>query len=875
MRKWLAIVLALAMVLTQLGGISFAQSELDRKDVIDPKEERIFRSGNGSDDRGEVPIDVEHELIRDMGKAGYVFYYAPWDVLEIGGTELNSKSSTLTFPDPYSQVKSQRLDYSVSVTPLEDSEKKANEAYEYKIRVEITGFPAEYNAGKKFPGPEDYDVSTPGGEAKHDENRELNGKLWRIYFESGIHSIYNDDLLGIGNGAKIFHIKPSYTGGEIAIRNGSVTLEYKATKGAFTLTSGHIINPDNQKISRFRIPSITVVAGDEFITRVPWIRSLTPDKPLVLDRRDTPVYVNLSTSFVRNAVPWDEDIVVRYAAPGESLAAKEFTKNGIESAAIGGTGAAYVYGITGLNQNGMHALEFMSRKNDYTKINDWESVKVYISVEDGMVPKPLPDINLKERKKLSAGETYSLNLKERFEQANIKGGVFRVSVDGGEWKVFDGTYEVTGTDTEKTYLFLYGTETRSYVRYQLEVYGADYGPEFTPMEPADEPSQNVKVDAPIYVAQSEPIEINDKDFLGVIDTSGLEGLMELIHIHVSNKANQEKLVARLTPKSMKAIADKGLIFTNNIAQILLPPDAKKHISSDESLTISLERKDPKKQVGEVDMRSAVYVAEVKINSGDKPVTEFGGESISIQLPADDTYKLGKAYRVIVVSEDGTVEEAIGICKLENGVKVVSVPTMHLSTFILTSELRAAFKDVADDAWYAEGAKFTYERGILPGGDMFEPTNTLSRAEIVAALHRMAGKPVVETKASYTDVYQDRWYSDALNWATEKEIVKGKDDGSFGVYEPITREQFLVMLHRYADKMGIVLPQTRDIKIYEDSDLISKYAEPAIQWAGTAKLAEGANGKIMPQRTIEKSEIATVLMRFVKAYEKSGTAESQK
>lgn len=63
---------------------------------------------------------------------------------------------------------------------------------------------------------------------------------------------------------------------------------------------------------------------------------------------------------------------------------------------------------------------------------------------------------------------------------------------------------------------------------------------------------------------------------------------------------------------------------------------------------------------------------------------------------------------------------------------------------------------------------------------------------------------------YNDIPADAWYTEAVRWATSEGIVSGYD-GAYNPDDPITREQFALMLYRYEQSKGggVLDPQGSD------------------------------------------------------------------
>lgn len=176
-----------------------------------------------------------------------------------------------------------------------------------------------------------------------------------------------------------------------------------------------------------------------------------------------------------------------------------------------------------------------------------------------------------------------------------------------------------------------------------------------------------------------------------------------------------------------------------------------------------------------------------------------------------------------------------------------------------------FADVPEDAWYADAVAYVYEQGLMTGtGDTtFAPDVTTSRSMIAAILWRQAGSPAADDAVDFSDVAQGQWYSEAVRWAASEGIVGGYGDGAFGTDDPITREQFAVMLYRFAQHQGCDVSVGEDTNIlsYTDAQEISEYAVPALQWACGAGILQGDGAALSPQGQTTRAEAAAMLMRF--------------
>lgn len=318
-------------------------------------------------------------------------------------------------------------------------------------------------------------------------------------------------------------------------------------------------------------------------------------------------------------------------------------------------------------------------------------------------------------------------------------------------------------------------------------------------------------------------------------------------------------------------SDLDLTVQTEDAAVTIPNEALSSIvsqsSGSQTIEVVVKTCDPntlKDQAAGLDLENAAAV-EVTIRSGGSPITTFGGQTVTIDLPVDKTvYTEGAQYKVLVLSADGTVETLTGQCIREQGRLVVRVSTSHLSTFLVTTQTVLPFTDV-DGHWALDAIRFVYDQGLMTGTKetQFSPNKTLNRAMLATILYRMEGSPAVTGENPYTDVAAGTWYTDAVLWASEQGIVNGYGNGKFGPLNNITREQLAAMLLRYSDCKKYDTAARNDLTSYADADDISAWALEALRWANAQGLVNGrTETTLVPQGDTTRAETATVLMRYL-------------
>lgn len=184
---------------------------------------------------------------------------------------------------------------------------------------------------------------------------------------------------------------------------------------------------------------------------------------------------------------------------------------------------------------------------------------------------------------------------------------------------------------------------------------------------------------------------------------------------------------------------------------------------------------------------------------------------------------------------------------------------------LPEETDRLYRDVAEDAWYAEAVTYVHEKALMNGtGDgKFSPDVETSRGMLVTILYRATGSPSVEGLTHpFTDVESGQYYSDALLWAYENEIVNGVSEDQFSPEGALTREQIATILHRMA---GLPAAEA-DLSGFSDGETVSSFAVDAMAWAVEHGILQGSDtGELMPLANATRAQIATILMRYLEQY----------
>ena len=193
-----------------------------------------------------------------------------------------------------------------------------------------------------------------------------------------------------------------------------------------------------------------------------------------------------------------------------------------------------------------------------------------------------------------------------------------------------------------------------------------------------------------------------------------------------------------------------------------------------------------------------------------------GSDITVTATADEGYVIES---VSVAGESGaecelTENEGVYSFKMPSEAVVVTVVFAAAGeTEPEVPELVLPFEDVADTDMYYADICYVYAKNLMNGitDTLFAPNNYMTRTMAATVLARIDG---VDTAAD------EDWTAAGLEWA----VANGITDGS-GMEDPITREQLLVMLYRYAALKGIDVTVDTVIPVPGVSD----WAAEAVSW----------------------------------------------
>ncbi len=176
-----------------------------------------------------------------------------------------------------------------------------------------------------------------------------------------------------------------------------------------------------------------------------------------------------------------------------------------------------------------------------------------------------------------------------------------------------------------------------------------------------------------------------------------------------------------------------------------------------------------------------------------------------------------------------------------------------------------FTDVKEDDWFYDAVQYARINGFFNGTSetTFDPNGTMTRGMFVTVLGRMAGVDPENYSGdtAFTDVPSNAYYAPYVEWASKYGITSGTGENQFSPDALITRQQMAVFFVRYFDAFDVEYDTGIEVDtVPADYDKIADYAETAVLKLWSKGLLNGDGVNFNPDSNATRAENATVCMR---------------
>lgn len=175
-----------------------------------------------------------------------------------------------------------------------------------------------------------------------------------------------------------------------------------------------------------------------------------------------------------------------------------------------------------------------------------------------------------------------------------------------------------------------------------------------------------------------------------------------------------------------------------------------------------------------------------------------------------------------------------------------------------------FSDVKAGKWYYDAVRYASENNLMIGSaGKFSPDKKLTRSEFAQILYRKEGSPAVSGDSGFSDVPANTWYTKPMAWATNRGILLGYANGKAGPGDAITREQLASLLWRYEGSPApkateLDFPDAGQVSGWAKEAMLWAVENEVL------KGKSGSGGLVLdPKGSATRAETAQMLMNYLK------------
>lgn len=187
----------------------------------------------------------------------------------------------------------------------------------------------------------------------------------------------------------------------------------------------------------------------------------------------------------------------------------------------------------------------------------------------------------------------------------------------------------------------------------------------------------------------------------------------------------------------------------------------------------------------------------------------------------------------------------------------------IKEFDQLSTNKGTFLDVSKSHWAYEAVEGLNNNRIISGdgNGFFRPDDTLTREELVKMVVLASDAFLTDAECAFTDIPVNDWSYGYVASAFSHGIVNGRNDGTFGRGEKVTRQDAAVIIYN-ALKLMSVKTQPGDIG-FADEGTISEYAKTPISCLKNIGLVNGkGNNEFKPLDNLTRAEGAAMIWRMI-------------
>ena len=178
----------------------------------------------------------------------------------------------------------------------------------------------------------------------------------------------------------------------------------------------------------------------------------------------------------------------------------------------------------------------------------------------------------------------------------------------------------------------------------------------------------------------------------------------------------------------------------------------------------------------------------------------------------------------------------------------------------------AFDDLTEFPWASESIGNLLAKGVISKSDdaKYRPADNITRAEFVKLVVCALYDATEAADGEFADVSKDEWCHSYIAIAAKHGLINGREDGTFGKNDNITRQEMAAVIHRAILDLNLNLPAGLSEYSFSDDAFIADYAKDAVYALyHTGIMAGMEDGSFAPSENANRAQAACVIDRIMK------------
>ncbi|MHA0857352.1 endo-1,4-beta-xylanase [Paenibacillus sp. CMAA1364] len=391
--------------------------------------------------------------------------------------------------------------------------------------------------------------------------------------------------------------------------------------------------------------------------------------------------------------------------------------------------------------------------------------------------------------------------------------------------------------------------------------GIDNGDKDPVVTPPSTPSTPVNGDGNVITGGTVKVSIHASDFKNALS----ESKAGLLKFQLKGTVGSKQVSVTIPVNQIQAAKLAGITtieIAAGIATVQLPVSLFEGADSTASVELNISKVDLdtlSEMARETIGSNTVYNLDLSV--GGQKISKFGkGQSVRVSLPYTLKSSENPNKVVIYYLTDNGKLEIIKNGRYNTSTGMVEFNATHFSQYAATS-VDVNFNDVASIIWANDSILGLAARGIVNGvsPQVFSPNVSVTRAEFIHMLIQTLDLNQTNASSTFNDVKKDSWYYNAVASAQKLDITSGLSNNSFGINDPISRQDMIVMVYRALQLSDIPLDLATTVVDFKDQAFIATYAKEAISALQHNNIINGMDdGNFAPLEIASRAQAAVLL-----------------